>query len=729
MKETVRKNRVWGRAPGIALGILIVAFMLVGCAAAAPPAGIETYHGREVAANAVLVKFHAALPDDITIGQDLDDTERVGTAGVMRLHSRSRNTAALITALAARPDVAFVEPDYIVHAVETIPDDQYYSSLWGMAKISAPAAWDSWTGSDAQVTGVIDTGIDYTHPDLAANVWSAPDAYTVTIGDATITCPAGSHGFNALLNTCDPMDDNNHGTHVSGTIGAAGNNGIGVAGVNWNTEIIGAKFLNRRGYGSTSDAVDAISFLIQTRERFGSDANIRVLSNSWSGGGYSQALYEEIVHANSHDMLFVAAAGNDGVNSDEVAVYPAGYTAANVVAVAATDSGDTLASWSNYGATSVDLAAPGVSIVSTVRGGYATYSGTSMATPHVSGAAALILSACSLDTAQLRNTILTNVDPVPSLVGKTKYGGRLNVFSAISSCAAPRDPTTTALAVAPDSSTYGDKVTFTATVSPSAATGTVTFSDGAVTLGTSALNTGVATYSVSGLPAGTRSITATYSGDGSYQASSDVESCTVNKAGSATVLASSQNPSTEGQTVTFTATVSPSAATGTVKFWDGGSVQLGTSSLNAAGVATYSTSGLTAGDHSITAEYSGDGNYTTSTSLPVIQTVNEAPVPAGDFSLSASPSSQTINPGGSTSYTVYITRTAGFAEPVDLSVSGLPAGASGIFSHDPTTGTSSTLTITTLTTIKTKTYPLTITGTSGSLTHSTTVSLSVKRAR
>jgi subtilisin family serine protease len=727
MRETVQKKRFRQRAAGIAFGILLVAFMLVGCAAAAPPAGIETYHGREVAANAVLVKFYAGMPADITIGADLDETEGVGSAGVMRLHSRSRNTAALIDALAGRPDVAFVEPDYIVHAVETIPDDPRYGELWGMAKISAPSAWDNWRGSYAQVTGVIDTGIDYTHPDLAANVWSAPAAYTVTIGGVTITCPAGSHGFNAIRNTCDPMDDNNHGTHVSGTIGAAGNNGIGVAGVNWNTAIIGAKFLDRRGYGSTSDAVDAISYLIQTKERFGSAANIRVLSNSWSGGGYSLSLYNEIVHANSHDMLFVAAAGNDGVNTDLTTVYPAGYNAANVVAVAATDSGDTLASWSNYGASSVDLAAPGVGILSTVRGGYATYSGTSMATPHVSGAAALILSACSLDTAHLRTTILTNVDPVTALAGKTVTGGRLNVFKAISACAAPRDPTTTALVVAPEASTYGETVTFTATVSPSAATGTVTFSDGTVTLGTAALNAGgVATYSVSGLPAGGHTITAAYSGDGSYQPSSGTASCTVERAGSATTLGSSPNPSIEGQTVTFTAEVTPSAATGTVTFLDG-STTLGTSALNA-GVATYSTSGLSAGDHEITAAYDGGGNYTASSDT-VSQTVNAAPVPVGDFSLSASPSSRTIYPGDTAIYTVTITRTAGFAEPVDLLVSGLPAGAGYKFSPNPATGDSSTLTITTLPTIKTKTYPLTITGTSGSLTRTTTISLSVKRAK
>ena len=204
------------------------------------------------------------------------------------MRSRSRNVAALINALAQRPDVAYVEPNYIVHAV-LAPNDTDYSQLWGMQNIAAYAAWEISTGSTANIAVVVDSGIDYTHPDLAANVWSAPASFTVNIGGRSITCPAGTHGFNAILKTCDPMDDNGHGTHVSGTIGAVGNNNLGVIGVNWTTQIMGSKFLSAAGSGTTADAINAIEFAVQAKAAFagtGTPVNIRVLSNSWGGSGF-----------------------------------------------------------------------------------------------------------------------------------------------------------------------------------------------------------------------------------------------------------------------------------------------------------------------------------------------------------------------------------------------------------------------------------------------------------
>ena len=442
----------------VVLAAAVILLSVAGGTAPGPQLQRAIHRGREVVAGEVLVKFRGARSaapsaDEIRWLADTDRDEELGRLGVRRLRSRSLDVAGLLAALAARADVEYAEPNFVVHAIGTVPNDSQFGILWGLrnmgqaivgkagvsgADIEATAAWDITTGSRANVVAVIDTGVDYNHPDLQANVWSAPSAFSVKIGSRTITCAAGTHGFNAIALTCDPMDDNNHGTHVSGTIGAAGNNGRGVVGVNWVASVMGAKFLDANGSGTIADAINAIDFAIQAKQFFGAGANVRVLSNSWGGGGFSQSLLNAINKANANDLLFVAAAGNTGANNDAVAFYPSNYNAPNVVAVAATDNRDLLASYSNYGATTVELGAPGTYIASTVRNnGYAYYSGTSMAAPHVSGAAALILSACSLSTDLLRTTILNTVDLVPALAGKTMTGGRLNVFNALNGCVAP----------------------------------------------------------------------------------------------------------------------------------------------------------------------------------------------------------------------------------------------------------------------------------------------------
>ena len=407
----------------------------------------ESYQGKSVIANQVLVRLKSpstAVTQLLETLLQADSVRQVGgAAGPVVFHSSKLNVSALLAVLAARTELFYAEPDYVIHST-AVPNDSLFPQLWGLqntggADIRAVPAWDISTGSTAAVAAVVDTGIDYTHPDLAANVWSAPTAFTVTLNSGSITCPAGSHGYNAILHTCDPRDDHGHGTHVSGTIGAVGNNSTGVTGINWRTRIMGLKFLDSTGSGATSDAIDAIEFAIQTKLFFastGTPVNLRVLSNSWGGGGFSQSLLDEINKAGTNGMLFVAAAGNSAGNNDTAPFYPANFNASNILSVAATDGTDALASFSNYGKTTVHLGAPGVSILSTLpNNSYGYLSGTSMATPHVSGAAMLILSACPLTTTALRAAILANVDPDPALTNKTVSGGRLNVNKAIRSCA------------------------------------------------------------------------------------------------------------------------------------------------------------------------------------------------------------------------------------------------------------------------------------------------------
>lgn len=411
----------------------------------------ETADDAKSAPGEALFRLNGSAPfEEIgRIGRDSDadlheEIAEVGFDTIRRIRSRSKNTDALIQALQRNPHVAYAEPNYIVSIVQT-PNDPNYNLLWGLQKIQAAAAWDTTTGSNTVVVGVVDTGVDNTHDDLSANIWSNSGSIN--------GCPAGTHGYNAITKTCYPMDDNSHGTHVSGTIGAVGNNGTGVAGVNWTTSIMGLKFLDKNGSGYTSDAVAAIDWAVRAKQ---SGVNVRVLNNSWGGGGFSQALLDEINKAADWDILFMAAAGNNRTNNDRKPSYPASYGTANEIAVAATDQNEQLASFSNYGPATVDLGAPGVSILSTVPGNaYASYSGTSMATPHVSGAAALILATCAnLPVSALKSTILNNVDPLDSLSGRVKTGGRLNVSRATQNCATPPSPDFS-LSISPSSKRVG----------------------------------------------------------------------------------------------------------------------------------------------------------------------------------------------------------------------------------------------------------------------------------
>ena len=424
--------------------------------------------GRTAATSSV---NQSAVPDELIVGfrsslaagvQDAIVRQAGGTtaqrfrqidAAVVK--APSGGLAGVTKALLADPRIQYVEPNSIV-SVSATPNDPSYGQLWGMnntgqtggtpdADIDAPEAWDVATGSSSIVVGVTDSGIDFSHPDLAAQQW-VNTGENCGSSDPSIPCADRTDGVdddaNGLVddwrgwdwvsNDNNPFDDNSHGTHVAGTIGAVGNNGVGVVGVNWNVKIAALKFLNAAGNGSTAGAISATLY--------SADEGIQVSNNSWGGGGFSQALLNAIEYGAGRGMLFVAAAGNFNTNTDVSPHYPSSYGADVITAVAATEHNDLRWSSSNYGLTTVDLGAPGVSILSTVPGnGYALFSGTSMATPHVAGAAALIKAKFPGATHYgMKALIMRTVDPKASLNGLTVTGGRLNLNSAVSCSNAPK---------------------------------------------------------------------------------------------------------------------------------------------------------------------------------------------------------------------------------------------------------------------------------------------------
>lgn len=336
-------------------------------------------------------------------------------------------------------EIEYVEPNYVL-TIDALPGDPSFAKLWGMNSpsdidIDAPEAWDISKGSKKVTVAIIDTGVDCKHPDLVANCATNPgemgkdaqgkDKSTNKIDDDKNGFVDDWRGWDFVSNDNDPTDDQGHGTHVAGTIGAVGNNSLGVAGVNWQVSIIALKFLDASGSGTLDAATQAIDYATKL--------GVVVSNNSWGGGGFSKTMYDAISKANTKGILFVAAAGNESNDNDLNQSYPASYALDNVISVAAINPDETLAGFSNYGLKTVHLAAPGVGIYSTyLRNSYANLSGTSMAAPHVTGAVALLKAAKPMASAKdLKAKILLGVDKSAKLAKKVSTGGRLNINNTL----------------------------------------------------------------------------------------------------------------------------------------------------------------------------------------------------------------------------------------------------------------------------------------------------------
>jgi subtilisin family serine protease len=478
---------------------------LVACVVAAifalPPAmaageerGAPPEASREAAVDEVIVGFESGATAEQRARAaervSAEDREKVvrggGDAPVDLLElERGASEGRAIATLEEDSAVAYAEPNWILEKLET-SNDPYFTngSLWGMYGDKAPTsyvgpsnqygsqaaeAWaDGYVGSSSVVVGVIDEGIMHTHPDLDANLWTNLGDPVDGVDDDGNGYTDDIHGWdfhhndNTIYDGNPPTDytTDEHGTHVTGTVGAEGGNAAGVAGVNWNVRYVSGKFLGPNG-GTTANAVKAVDYMTDLKTRTlgdtdpDNDVNIVATNNSWGGGGYSQALHDAIIRGANADILFLAAAGNSSRNNDRKANYPSNYntmTATSteeaatydaVIAVAAINKTGGKPSWSNYGKKTVDLGAPGAAINSTVPPdssgtAYWSFSGTSMATPHVTGAAALYMSRYSSATAaQIRSAILSTTVPTSSLASRTVTGGRLNVSAALSQAPAP----------------------------------------------------------------------------------------------------------------------------------------------------------------------------------------------------------------------------------------------------------------------------------------------------
>ena len=390
----------------------------------------------------VLVRFKPGVSIDqikkiAAVNNDLVDDKYEAIKGLVSIDDMDdADPEAVAREYASMVDlVEYAQPNFEI-SIERLeagaPNDPQFEEQWALnnlgpksasrrADIDALLAWTKTHGSEDVVVAVLDTGVDYTHEDLVSNMWTRPDSIP-EYADEELGSFDDVHGFDAEMNDPDPMDDNGHGTHCAGIIGAEGDNGLGIAGINWKVQIMPLKFLGKGGFGTTKNAIEAINYAIDRKKK---GVNIRVINASWGSTQYSRALEDAIRAAGDNGILFVAAAGNSSTDNDRRAHYPSNYNLPNVISVAAMDRTDALASFSNYGAKTVHIAAPGRDIKSTwLNDSYREASGTSMATPQVSGVAALIISSePNISVEKLRDRILKSADKLDSVDGKVATGG------------------------------------------------------------------------------------------------------------------------------------------------------------------------------------------------------------------------------------------------------------------------------------------------------------------
>jgi Subtilase family len=713
-------HRLLAKLAAVAVGGVIVVLLVASGGVAA--------NGPSRDSSTILVKFTSAAHEASAIAAEGDRHVGDTPTHVAVVDIRGADVDAKVAAYGARSDVVYAEPNYIAHAYLASPSDPSFSSQWAYSKIQAVSGWsiypNAYVSSGGATLAVVDTGVEASHPDLAGRAQTASGA-TCLSG----TCVAGP-----------ATDDNGHGTHVAGIAGATTNNATGVAGTSFSSPIIPVKVLDSTGSGTYASVASGILWAAQH--------GARVMNLSLGGPSYSQTLCDAVATAtNTYKVLVVAAAGNSNSSAPS---YPAACPGA--VGVAATDSNDARASFSNYGSPDVFVSAPGIGILSTYLGGtYRTLSGTSMATPFVTGLAALLIgqnSASSPTTIKQRlaqtsdkiGGVTYGSDPYGTCTGCTwssSFGyGRINVYRALSA-GAPAPAPDFAISATPATATVtaGGAASYTVSI-----TGKNGFAS-SVSLGVSGLPAG-ASASFTPNPT-TSSSTLTVTTSASTPSSTSTLTIT-GTSGSLTHSASVQLAVQTTATPDFSLGMSPTSQavdlgnsvdysisiTGSGGFT--GAVSLSASGLPSATSASFSPNpGTTSSTLTIsTSVMAAVGTYTitiTGTSGTLTHTASVTLAIRSNYALFGAPASQTVAPGGSASYTVTITRYGGFAGLVNLSASGLPAGATAAFNPNPAGGSSAVVTVTTATTTPPGTYTITITGVAGSrmLTHTATVTLVV----